>query len=117
MASNQDRGGGGVGHANKSTAISNVEFGLENFQIVRCQARGGRGAHSSAANEDSCGYSVKQIGTPICVPAINSCDMFKPLLTPFFDGRCCLTRNEWSHTLHVPTRTKTNPGLRPMLNQ
>ena len=32
--------------------------------------RGQQGIHSSAANEDSCGHSVKQIGTPICVPAI-----------------------------------------------
>ena len=31
--------------------------------------RGQQGIHSSAANEDSCGHSVKQIGTPICVPA------------------------------------------------
>ena len=32
--------------------------------------RGQQGVHSSAANEDSCGYSVMQIGTPICVPAL-----------------------------------------------
>ena len=32
-------------------------------------SRGQQGIHSSAANEDSCGHSVKQIGTPICVPA------------------------------------------------
>ena len=32
-------------------------------------SRGQQGIHSSAANEDSCGLSVKQIGTPICVPA------------------------------------------------
>ena len=31
--------------------------------------QGQQGIHSSAANEDSCGHSVKQIGTPICVPA------------------------------------------------
>ena len=34
--------------------------------------RGQQGVHSSAAaSADSCGYSVKQIGTPICVPAIS----------------------------------------------
>ena len=32
-------------------------------------SRGQQGIHSSAANEDSCGLSLKQIGTPICVPA------------------------------------------------
>ena len=31
--------------------------------------RGQQGIHSSAANEERCGHSVKQIGTPICVPA------------------------------------------------
>ena len=31
--------------------------------------RGQHGIHSSAANDDSCGHSVKQIGTTICVPA------------------------------------------------
>ena len=30
--------------------------------------RGQQGVHSSAANEDSCEYSVKQIETSICVP-------------------------------------------------
>ena len=38
----------------------------------KINCRGHRGFHSSAANEDSCGYPVKQIATPmmpICVPA------------------------------------------------
>ena len=39
--------------------------------------RGQQGVHSSAANEDSCGYSVKQIGTPICVPAFENLSMAK----------------------------------------
>ena len=33
------------------------------------KSRGQQGVHSSAANEDSCEYSVKQIETSICVPA------------------------------------------------
>ena len=38
---------------------------LESFR-----GRGQQGVHSSAANEDGCGYSVKQSGTPDCVPAL-----------------------------------------------
>ena len=37
--------------------------------------RGQQGVHSSAVNEDGCGYSVKQIGTPVCEPAIE-CSVF-----------------------------------------
>ena len=32
--------------------------------------QGKQGVHSSAANKDSCGYSVNQIEMPICVPAL-----------------------------------------------
>ena len=38
---------------------------------------GQQGVHSSAANEDSSGYSVRQIGVPICVPAIENLSMAK----------------------------------------
>ena len=31
--------------------------------------QGQQGIHRFAANENGCGYSVKQVGTPICVPA------------------------------------------------
>ena len=41
---------------------------LDSFQDVT-SSRGQQGVHSSAANEDSCEYSVKQIETSICVPA------------------------------------------------
>ena len=34
------------------------------------KSRGHEGVYSYAANEGSCGYSVMQIGTPICVPAL-----------------------------------------------
>ena len=44
-------------------------------------SRGQQGIHSSAANEDSCGHSVKQIGTPICVPAERT---FAQAVTPIF---------------------------------
>ena len=42
---------------------------FEGFSELKRYRRGQQGIHSSAANEDSCGHSVKQIGTPICVPA------------------------------------------------
>ena len=51
-----------------SPLIENEEAGMRKRK--RKRSRGQQGVHSSAANEDSCGYSVKQIGTPICVPAI-----------------------------------------------
>ena len=35
----------------------------------KTSGRGQQGDHSSAANEDSCDSSVKQIETSICVPA------------------------------------------------
>ena len=55
----------------------------------RFTGRGQQGIHSSAANEDSCGHSVKQIGTPICVPAlIASCDTNFPLVC--FHGPCMI---------------------------
>ena len=41
---------------------------LDSFPDVTL-SRGQQGVHSSAANEDSCEYSVKQIETSICVPA------------------------------------------------
>ena len=41
---------------------------LDSFQDVT-SSRGQQGVHSSAANEDSCECSVKQIETSICVPA------------------------------------------------
>ena len=52
-------------------------WGLRNSKEIRVQlmmlfrfCRGQKAVHSSAANEDSCGYSVMQIGAPICVPAL-----------------------------------------------
>ena len=44
------------------------------FTLTR---RGQQGVRSSAVNEDSCGYSVVQIGTPICVPAFENLSMAK----------------------------------------
>ena len=46
-----------------------VPLESKGFLVGFTFCRGQQGVHSFAANEDSCGYSVKQIGTPICVPA------------------------------------------------
>ena len=43
---------------------------MEGLQISLSRCRGQQGVHSSAANEDGCGYSVEQSGTPDCVLAM-----------------------------------------------
>ena len=77
------------------------------------QAGGGQkwqqGIHSSAANEDSCGHSVKQIGTPICVPA------GKKLLSKLSNPLCLFP---WLFMLpplnHLPSRGAGALFARPL---
>ena len=48
--------------------LRNHHFRTASINFPLYSSRGQQGVHSSAANEDSYGYSVKQVGTPIRVP-------------------------------------------------
>ena len=80
---------GGVLKKRRSRRLVCVHPWTKGFLRPLQSGRGQQGIHSSAANEDSCGHSVKQIGTPICVPAlIASCDT--NFLLVCFHGPCMI---------------------------
>ena len=76
-------------------------------------SRGQQGVHSFAANEDSCRYSVKRIGAPICVPANLTVDHAVPLSFCFhgcsaryFPKQVSLSR--FPQTFVSPLQPRTN---------
>ena len=50
-------------------------FWIVCFVLKLQGARGQQGVHSSAANEDGCGYSVKQIGIQSVYVQFHKCDV------------------------------------------
>ena len=80
---------------------------------IRTFSRGQQGDHSSAANEDSCGTSVKQIGTPICVPASDQVVMFTTNLLCIVSTCCfpCRLHQDWSAVdCNRPTHQPIHPA-------